>query len=111
VALINQLAQAGIALSIVTCDEVYEGLQSAATPSQQSTVFTRLIAAVNVIAPTLEIARQYAIIRQDLRSRGQLIADNDLWIAATALERGLTLVTRDQYFSRVPGLKLYTATP
>jgi predicted nucleic acid-binding protein len=39
-----------------------------------------------------------------------LIADNDLWIAATALAKDLTLVTRDQHFSRITGLKQYNLT-
>jgi predicted nucleic acid-binding protein len=36
-----------------------------------------------------------------------LIGSNDLWIAATALEREMALVTRNTAeFSRVPGLKI-----
>jgi predicted nucleic acid-binding protein len=42
-----------------------------------------------------------------LRLKGKLIGSNDLWIAATALEREMALVTRNTAeFSRVPGLKI-----
>jgi len=34
------------------------------------------------------------------------MGENVLWIAGTALRHGLTLVTRDRMFSRVPGLKV-----
>jgi len=45
-----------------------------------------------------------------LRAQGQPLADNDLWIAATALAYDLTLVTRNQHFRRIPDLKLYAQT-
>jgi tRNA(fMet)-specific endonuclease VapC len=39
------------------------------------------------------------------RERGGLVLDeNDLWIAATALELGAVLVTRDSDFQRIDGL-------
>ena len=34
------------------------------------------------------------------------LGENDLWIAATARYYGLSLVTRDKAFSRVPGLRV-----
>lgn len=43
----------------------------------------------------------------DLYSRGQLIPDADLLIAATALEHGLVLATNNSRdFSRIPGLAI-----
>jgi len=60
-----------------------------------------------VLNVDFEISRRYGRIRRDLRLQGRLLADNDLWIAATALAHDLTLVTRDKHFERVPGLKLY----
>ena len=50
-------------------------------------------------------AWEYARIKIDLRSKGRPIPENDIWIAATARQHGLTLVTRDQHFSAVDGLK------
>jgi len=39
-----------------------------------------------------------------LQSRGITIPDNDLWIAAIALEHNLTVVTRDAHFNHIEGL-------
>ena len=49
-------------------------------------------------------ARRYAEIRDVLETRGEIIGPNDLLIAAIALTHGLTLVTNNREFSRVPGL-------
>ena len=46
----------------------------------------------------------YSDIARDLRSFGQPIPENDVWIAASSLQYGLTLVTRDAHFTRVSGL-------
>ena len=52
-------------------------------------------------------AETYGFIRADLASRGVMIGNNDLWIAAHALASGLTLVTNNEKeFRRVRGLKV-----
>lgn len=52
-------------------------------------------------------AETYGLIRANLESRGELIGNNDLWIAAHALASGLTLVTNNEKaFRRVRGLRV-----
>ena len=49
----------------------------------------------------------YGSIRAGLASKGEMIGNNDLWIAAHALAAGLTLVTNNEReFRRVRGLKV-----
>ena len=57
---------------------------------------------------TYSILERYAEIRRMLRPpKGSgLIGDIDTLIAATALERNLTIVTTDRDFERVPQLKV-----
>ena len=68
------------------------------------------ISSFDLISPDREVARYYARIRLRLRSQALLIADNDLWIAATALTHDLILVSRDRHFLRIPELRLYQST-
>lgn len=52
------------------------------------------------------VAWQAAVIFNDLRRRGLPTGENDLWIAATAMEAGETLVTRNvKRFREIRGLK------
>jgi predicted nucleic acid-binding protein len=52
--------------------------------------------------------RRFALIRGNLRNRGELIGDPDIMIAATGLHHNLTLVTRNvRHFERIAGLPLY----
>ena len=67
------------------------------------------LAAVQVIDLDADVAREYGQLRAHLRSIGQPIGPNDLWIAAHALARGVPLVTHNlAEFRRVPGLSVET---
>lgn len=53
----------------------------------------------------LETAQWYGIIKNQLRRKGSPIPDNDLWIAAIAMQHDLILVTRDAHFDEVESLQ------
>jgi predicted nucleic acid-binding protein len=67
-----------------------------------------LLGAIYPYFLTYAILERYAAIRRALRPpHGPgLIGDIDTLIAATALERNLTVVTMDRDYERVPGLKV-----
>ena len=56
-------------------------------------------------------ARHYAEIRHHLELQGRVLGPNDLKIAAIARTHGLTLVSADQEFRRVPGLPVEDWAP
>ncbi|PKL39393.1 MAG: VapC toxin family PIN domain ribonuclease [Candidatus Riflebacteria bacterium HGW-Riflebacteria-1] len=49
-------------------------------------------------------AKIYGEIKSGLKSIGKPIPENDIWIAATAMQYNLTLITRDSHFNDVSGL-------
>ena len=49
-------------------------------------------------------AGRRALVCSVLRRQGRPIPTNDRWIAASALERGAALLTRDAHFGQVEGL-------
>jgi tRNA(fMet)-specific endonuclease VapC len=65
---------------------------------------TRLMAVLSSQPISDAVADQYAIIKATAQSKGLSLDENDLWIAATALSLGATLVTRDSDFLRVDRL-------
>ena len=48
----------------------------------------------------------YAAIKVARQQRGLALDENDLWVAATALCLGATLVTRDTDFAQLDGLSI-----
>jgi tRNA(fMet)-specific endonuclease VapC len=61
---------------------------------------------VTVLQVDETTAEMYGAIRHVLRRAGQPIPDNDAWIAATAMQHDLTLVTRDAHFHAVEHVRI-----
>jgi len=49
-------------------------------------------------------AKYYAMIYKQLRIKGKPIPTNDMWIAATAMQYHLTLLSYDKHFTHIEGL-------
>ncbi|MGH2560521.1 MAG: type II toxin-antitoxin system VapC family toxin [Thermomicrobiales bacterium] len=96
--LINPLARQGLAISTVTYMEAYQGILRDHNRAFALVRFEGFLVDVPVIPISLEIARRCAELREDLRRRGRRVRPRalDLLTAATALEHGYTLVTRNR---------------
>ena len=57
---------------------------------------------VRTVALDAETSERYAAIWDYLRRQGTPIPLNDLWIAASAAQHGLTVLTTDEHFKRIP---------
>ncbi len=53
---------------------------------------------------TKNTAERYGLVITELRKQGTPIPTNDVWIAATVLETGGRLLSRDNHFEHVPGV-------
>ena len=107
IALLDALMPQGLAISIITFGEIYEGIYYGRDAAAHEAAFLRFLTAVSVLGIDYETARTFARLRGDLRARGLLIPQPDLLIAATALSYDLTLATRNlRHFNRIAGLKL-----
>ena len=58
-----------------------------------------------VLEVGLATAEAYAGVRERLRRRGRPIPENDVWISALAIEHDLEVVSRDEHFDLVEGLR------
>ena len=53
---------------------------------------------------TQSIAERWGYVKAELAGNGTPIPENDIWIAATALETGTRLVSYDRHFDAIGGL-------
>ncbi len=99
-------SEAGTFVSVVVLGELYFGARKSGRVEPNLALVEELATRTRVLACDQETARRYGRLKRDLEGRGRLIPDNDMWIAATALQHGLTLVTRDAHFAEVQSLSL-----
>jgi tRNA(fMet)-specific endonuclease VapC len=104
----------GLAISVVTLAELYEGIESTTDPDAARPVLLDFLKVVTVIPFSEKAAARFGTEAAKLRRLGQPLPDFDLVIAATAIQHGLTLLTEDHHFERIPSLviqSLYATGP
>ena len=73
--------------------------------SELESAATSLLSAFRCVPIPVEAAEHYASVKLSQQRRGLAMGENDLWIAATAIALGASLVSSDQDFMRLePGL-------
>ena len=95
-----------IAISVVVLGELPGGFEAGTRANANRQELNEFLdtQAVRVLAVDSDTAEIYAQIYRDLRRAGTPIPQNDMWIAATALQHSLALFTFDQHFHNVAGL-------
>ena len=95
------------ALSVITFGELAVGVAKSPDPLASLRVLHELTELIPVLPLPLLAGEIYGKDRALLERNGQIIGNNDLWIAAHAKAAGLILVTNNvREFKRVPGLKV-----
>ena len=66
---------------------------------------------VSIIAVDEETAERYAVILDALWTAGTPIPTNDIWIAASAMQYGLAVLTTDAHFLKIPQILVWHTPP
>jgi toxin FitB len=85
-------------ISIISIEEIVYGLTSVAARKPTATLFDwfdSFLESHSVLPVTGPIATRAGRLRGQLQSNGQTRTQQDILLAATAIEHGLTLVTRN----------------
>ena len=111
--LLENLAPEGVAISIITLMEAYQGVIRSPNQQEARAKFQTFRRSVPVLPFSLSVAKRCAALREQLRSEQKRVKSRalDLINAAIALEHHLTLVTRNvEDYHDIPGLELYSLT-
>jgi tRNA(fMet)-specific endonuclease VapC len=94
-------------LSVITYGELLYGAAKSAHRAAALERLRDLVRLLPAMALPESAGETYGAVRAELESKGEMIGNNDLWIAAHALAAGLTLVTNNEKeFRRVRRLKV-----
>lgn len=97
-----------IGVSFVTIGELRTGVLTAVDADARSHRLQTLLVALSLdpIPVNDPVAEAWARLQVNLRDRHLRMPVNDSWIAATAIALGVPVVTQDQDYADVPGLKV-----
>jgi tRNA(fMet)-specific endonuclease VapC len=97
-----------LAVSVITASELLHGVHRArggARRARREAWVETLLGSIPVLAFDLVAARTHARLWAQLAAAGTAVGAHDLILAATALSRGLDVLTRDhRSFPRIPDL-------
>jgi tRNA(fMet)-specific endonuclease VapC len=99
-------AGARVRMSSIVIGEVLYGALLASRSREETQKVAQFAARCEILPVDAATGQQYAQVKHALRLKGRPIPDNDIWIAAQALQHGLTLVSRDRHFRDVDGLRI-----
>lgn len=91
-------------ISIITLGELYFGAQKSQAKDKALKVIRQLAKTVQIAHLDENVATHYADIRYQLQQQGNIIGNNDLWLAAHARANNWIMVTNNEKeFLRVQG--------
>lgn len=107
-AVLDRLSGDGLAVSLVSLGELFEGAHRSPDPARHLASLKGFLTGYTMLTLSEPIMEVFAASRARLRRSGLLIPDFDLLIAATAIHHDLTLLTRNlRHFARLSDLKLH----
>ncbi len=94
-------------ISVITFGELHDGVERSGARERSFALLQDLTTILPVQILSTASGEHYGEIRSCLQREGQMIGNNDLWIAAHARSLDLILVTNNEReFARVPDLRI-----
>jgi tRNA(fMet)-specific endonuclease VapC len=96
-------------MSVFVMGELYAGFRAGKKEKENKQILEKFLikSTVTILEASKDTAEIFGLIKESLRKTGHLIPINDVWIGAHALETGSILLTYDQHFKMIPGLRIW----
>jgi tRNA(fMet)-specific endonuclease VapC len=95
-----------VSVPSIVIGELYYGALRSANFEKQQQQLTLFLRHLPILSVDRQTAFEYGRIRSALAGAGTPIPENDIWIAAVAVQHRLLLAARDQHFQRIAHLQV-----
>lgn len=95
-----------ILVPIPVLGELYYGAEKSQRRDYHRSQIHYFLQMATVVELTNRTAQEYSIIKAKLQIKGRPIPENDIWIAAIALQYQVPIVTQDHHFNEVENIKI-----
>ena len=94
-----------VAIPVIVLGEFRYGIAGSRYRDRYERWLTDHLSTFEILGVTEPTTLTYARVRASLKKLGRPIPANDAWIAALALQHRLPVMSRDEHFDAVPGLR------
>ena len=105
----RELANRVVFVSLVTVAELLFWAEKRVWGQKRRTELDHRLGAFGVLAPTRATAEIWAKTKNACEKRGVPVEPHDLWIASSALEFDIPILTADNDFDRIPDVSVITS--
>jgi tRNA(fMet)-specific endonuclease VapC len=91
-------------LPVIAVGELYFGAYKSQRVEENRRAVAAFIANRVVLKVDTDTTDVFGQVKQQLRAKGRPIPENDIWIAALAIQHDLTLISNDEHFSELDNL-------
>jgi len=92
------------AIPVIVLGEFRYGIAESRHRAQYEAWLASYLPQFDILPITEETSSAYVTLRIALKRAGRPIPANDAWIAALAIQHGLSVLSRDEHFDAVPNL-------
>jgi len=104
---IGLLEKEGLAASVISVAELYEGIYYSTNPAGNEKALNDFLSGISTLGIEDEVCKVFGKERGRLRQEKKMIGDFDLLIASTCLHHRLTLMTNNRrHYEMVDGLNI-----
>lgn len=93
-----------LALPVIVMGEWQYGIRRSRNRAKYESWLSLLVSRIRILVVDAETASCYAEVREGLRVKATPIPENDIWIAALAIQHAMPILTKDAHFAAVSGL-------
>ena len=95
-----------VATTIISAYELLKGAYLSSRPQDNLAEVQELLSNINILDLTLQACEEASKIYQELKKTGSLIGEFDVLIAAIARTHEETIISRDEHFTFISGIKV-----
>lgn len=95
-----------IAIPSIVIGELFYGVYNLTKQEENIAKVFKLISKSKIISCDEITANNYGQIKKLLKTQGNPIPENDIWIAGIVQQHDMTLVTRDKHFEKIKSINV-----
>lgn len=92
--------------SVIVLGELFYGAEKSVRAEQNKQNAKDFCSNFPILEIKDKVSEVYGYIKKDLLSHGNVLPENDMWIAATAIANKVSVITQDKHFESISGLSV-----